>query len=599
LKIYFSESLKQITCEISKIGEKMPESGLEGNKQGDRNPESIGAPELEIRELEKRIQDADLPVQVKRKALMEARRLKLISPASAEYSLIHDYIDWLLSLPWNRSCAEEIDVEKLEKVLDREFFGQKKMKERIYEYFSIRQLKKDIQGSILCFVGPPGIGKTALARSIASALDRKFIRLSMAGSSSSQQIKGERFGLATGSPGVIIRNLKEAGCNNPLFLLEEVDKLGNGAPKGEVVSALLEALDSERNSSFIDDYLGLTFDLSHVFFIATAQSADEIPDALMEIFEIIEFTGFIEEEKLQIAKRYLIPAQIKRHGLTEREVKITDEAIKKIVREYTFEEGLRELQKEIETICRKCARLKASGSGNFWRISEENLADYLGTPLYIPEIAEKKPEVGVACGLAWTASGGDIMLIEGLRMKGNGQIFSTGQLGGIIRESIQTVHSYVRSKAQLLGISYQDFTNYDIHIHFPSEAIPKDGPSAGVTICLVIASVMSEKPIRNDLAMSGEVSLRGNILPVGGIKEKLSAARRVGIRKIILPKANLRNLPDLPEELLSDLEFIWVERMEEVFEIALIGFGKQKRMFEVIKREVEKAGRKKKQTRKS
>jgi ATP-dependent Lon protease len=577
----------------------MPEYRLEGNEQRGKSSERIDAQKSEFEELEKKIREAGLPFQVERKALIEKERLRLISPASTEYSLIHDYIDWLLSLPWVQGCVEEIDVEKLEKVLDKEFFGQKKMKERIYEYFSIRQLKKDINGSILCFVGPSGTGKTALAHSIASALDRKFVRLSVAGLSSSQQIKGERFGFTAGSPGMIMKNLKDAGCNNPLFLIEGVDKLGDGIPKGEVISVLLEALDPEHNPSFIDDYLGLTFDLSQVFFIATAQNVDEIPDALMEIFEIIEFTGFIEEEKLQIARGYLVPNQIKRHGLSEGEVKITDEAIKKIVREYTIEEGLRELQKEIEAICRKCARLKASGSGDFWRISAENLTDYLGTPLYIPEIAEKKPEVGVACGLAWTASGGDIMLIEGLRMRGSGQIFSTGQLGGIIRESIQTSHSYVRSKAQLLGINYQDFTNYDIHIHFPSEAIPKDGPSAGITICLVIASVMSEKPIRNDLAMSGEVSLRGNILPVGGIKEKLSAARRVGIRKIVLPTANQRNLPDLPEELISDLEFIWVERMEEVFEKALIGFGEQKKIFEVIKKEVEKAGRKKKTRRKS
>ncbi len=570
----------------------MPESKLDGSDQGAEDSARLNAQESAIGDLEKKIRGAGLPLQVERKALMEARRLKLISPASTEYSLIHDYIDWLLSLPWTQSCAEEIDVEKLEKVLNREFFGQKKMKERIYEYFSIRQLKKDIQGSILCFVGPAGTGKTALAQSIASALSRKFTRFSVAGSSASQQIKGERFGFPTGSPGIIIENLREAGCNNPLFLIEGVDKLGNGTPKGEVVSALLEALDPERNSSFIDNYLELTFDLSSVFFVATAQNIDQIPDALMEIFEIIEFTGFIEEEKLQIARRYLVPSQIKRHGLAERELEITDEAIKRIIREYTVEEGLRELLKEIETICRKCARMKASGSGDFWKITEDNLADYLGTPVYIPEIAEKKPEVGVACGLAWTASGGDIMLIEGLKMKGSGQIFSTGQLGGIIRESIQTAHSYVRSRAQLLGIRYQDFTNYDIHIHFPSEAIPKDGPSAGITICLVIASVMSEKPIRNDLAMSGEVSLRGNILPVAGIKEKLSAARRVGIKRIILPRVNQRNLPDLPEELIGDLEFIWVERMEEVFEKALIGFGKQKKIYEVIKREVEKEGRK-------
>jgi ATP-dependent Lon protease len=548
----------------------------------------------EIGNLNGKIQGAGLPLPVERKALLEAERLKFISPASSEYEMIREYIDYLISLPWTRSCAEEIDVEKLKRVLDQEYFGQKKMKEQICEYFSIRQLRRDIKGSILCFVGPAGTGKTSLAQSIALALNRKFVRLSLAGFSTSQEIKGERFGISSGYPGAILRLLKDAGCNNPLFLLEEVDNLGNGAPKGEVISALLEVLDPEHNSSFVDNYIGLTFDLSQVLFVATAKNPDDIPDAFLDYFEMIEFTGFIEEEKLQIARKYLLPSQLERHGLSEKELQITDEAIKKIIREYAIEEGLRNLQKGIEIICRKIAWMRASGSGDFWRITEENLTDYLGTPVYIPEIVGKKPEVGVACGLAWTASGGDIMLIEGLKMKGSGQVFSTGQLGGIIRETIQTAHSYVRSQAPFLGISYKDFTSYDIHLHFPSEAIPKDGPSAGLTITLVIASVMSEKPIRNDLAMTGEVSLRGNILPVGGIKEKLSAARRVGIKKIILPKANRRNLPDLPEELINDLEIIWVERMEEVFEKALVGFEEQKRILQVIEKEMKKINKRKK-----
>jgi ATP-dependent Lon protease len=548
----------------------------------------------EIERLRKRIQEAGLPFLAERKALLEVERLKLISFASGEFDLIWNYIDWLISLPWEKRCAGKIEVEKLERVLDKEYFGQKKMKERIYEYFAIRQLRKDIKGSILCFVGPPGTGKTALARSIALALDRKYVHVSVEGFTKNQEIKGERLGFLGGSPGAVIKNLREAGCNDPLFLIEDVDKLGNGTPKGEVISALLDTLDPERNFSFTDNYLALPFDLSEVLFIAKAHNTDEIPDALLDLLEIVEFTGFIEEEKLEIARRYLIPSQIKRHGLSEKEVQITDEAIKKIIREYAIEEGIRVLQREIIAICRKIARMRASGSGKIWKVYPENLTDYLGAPVYIPEITEKKPEVGLVCGLAWTPSGGDIMLIEGIKMRGSGQIFSTGQLGGIIRETIQTAHSYVRSQAPILGINPKDFTDYDIHIHFPREAIPKDGPSAGIAICLLIASVMSDKPIRNDIAMSGEMSLRGNILPIDGIKEKLSAARRVGIKKVILPKANQKSLPDLPEKLREELEFIWVERMEEVFEKALFGFEEQKRLYQVIEKEIKKLKKKKK-----
>ncbi len=552
----------------------------------------------EIERLRKRIQEAGLPFLAERKALLELERLKHISFASGEFDLIWSYIDWLISLPWEKSSAGGIDVERLEKVLDKEYFGQKKMKERIYEYFAIRQLKKDIKGSILCFVGPPGTGKTALARSIALALDRKYVRLNLEGITKRQEIKGERFGFLGGSPGAVIKNLREAGCNDPLFLIEGVDELGNGTPRGEVISALLDALDPEHNFNFIDNYLALPFDLSEVLFIAKAHNIDEIPDALLDLLEIVEFTGFIEEEKLEIARRYLIPSQIKRHGLSEKQVQITDEAIKKIIREYAIEEGIRILQREIIIICRKIARMRASGSGKIWKVYPENLKDYLGAPVYIPELTEKKPEVGLVCGLAWTPSGGDIMLIEGLKMRGSGQVFSTGQLGGVIRETIQTAHSYVRSQAPLLGINSKDFTDYDIHLHFPREAIPKDGPSAGIAICLLIASVMSDKPVRNDIAMSGEMSLRGNVLPVDGIKEKLSAARRVGIKKVILPKANQKSLPDLPERLREELEFIWVERMEEVFEKALFGFGEQKRLHRVIEKELEKLEKKKKNKKK-
>ncbi|MDH4222196.1 MAG: AAA family ATPase [candidate division Zixibacteria bacterium] len=546
----------------------------------------------EIKRLKEKIQKADLPVKVKRKAFLEVERLKLISPASGEYNLIWSYIDWIINLPWKNSSAGRIDVEKLEEVLDKEYFGQKKMKERIYEYFSIRKLRKEMKGSILCFVGPPGTGKSSLAKAIAQALKRKYLSLNVAGFTENRQLKGERNGFSGGQPGAVIKSLREAGCNDPLILLEGVDRIGNGVPKGEIISALLEILDPENNQYFIDSYLGLSFDLSRVLFIAKAHNAEEIPDALMDLFEMVEFTGFIEEEKLEIAKRYIIPSQIKIHGLSQKEVQITDGAIKKIIREYAIEEGIRVLQREIITIYRKVARMRASGEKVFWKILPQSLPKYLGTPVYIPDIAEKKPEVGLVCGLAWTPSGGDVMFIEGLKMKGSGQVFSTGQLGGIIKETIQTAHSYIRSQASLLGINSKDFTDYDIHIHFPREAVPKDGPSAGIAISLVIASVMSGMPIRNDMAMSGEVSLRGNVFSVSGIKEKLSAARRAGIKKVILPKDNQKSLPDLPQKLREEVEFIWVEKMEEVFENALIGFRKQEKLLKAIQKEVKKLKKK-------
>jgi ATP-dependent Lon protease len=527
-----------------------------------------------IGNLRDKIRKKTLPPEVENKVLFEAERLKLISPASAEYGTIRNHLEWILSLPWKKSPPQKIDIKKVEEILDKEYYGKRKVKDQILEYLSIKKLKKDLRGFSLCFCGPPGTGKTALAQILANALERKFARISIAGIRDEAEIRGHRMTYMGALPGKIIRSLRETGTSNPLILIEEIDRIGSQALRGEPTSALLEALDPELNSRFIDYYLGIPYDLSDVMFVTTATVEEEIPAHILDVVEVVPLTGFVEEEKIHIAKKFLIPHQLSRHGLTPRELKITDTALKKIIRQYAIETGLRNLQRQIQNICRKCAREKASKRKKCLRIDQDNLEKFLGAPIYIPDLARRKPEIGVVTGLAWTASGGDIMLIEALKMPGSGQVISTGQLGEQIRESIQTAHSFVRSMAQDLNINYDDFINYDIHIHFPSTAIPKDGSSAGCAISLVIASVMSEIPTRNDVAISGEASLRGRILPVMGIKEKVSAAARVGIKNIILPKSNEENISEVPEQIRKNVNFIWVERMEEVFKIGLVKKGR-------------------------
>jgi ATP-dependent Lon protease len=552
--------------------------------------------EKEVSELKEKITQASLPPHVEKQALLEAERLKLISTASAEYGMIRTHIEWMLSLPWVKESCGEIDIEKLETILTREHFGQEKVKEKILELFSIRKLKNDWKGIVLCFAGPPGTGKTSLGQSIAKALGRKFVRISVAGIRDESEIKGARLAYTEAMPGKILRSIREVGCGNPVMMIEQIDKMSSDLLKGEPSSALAEALDPEKNSNFRDNYLGVSYDLSDVIFVTTANIVDDIPGSILDLMEVIEFSGFIEEEKLEIAKKFILPVQLKKHGLTEQDLKFTDEALKKIIRQYTVEAGIKNLQREMESIFRRCAREKASlktrTSGKPFtscEITEENLEEYLGTPIYIPDIVPKKPEVGVAVGLAWTEAGGDLMLIEALKMKGSGQVIYTGQLGDVMKESIQAAHSFVRSKAEILGISYDDFTGHDIHVHFPSGSIPKDGPSAGITISLVIASVMSDKPIRNDVAMTGEVSLRGRVIPVAGVREKVSAAHRVGIRSIILPKGNENNLLDVPERIREETKFIFVERVEEVFRIALLDYDEnQKSIQQILKREIGK-----------
>jgi ATP-dependent Lon protease len=547
-------------------------------KSGDRE-ESIlikeelgeaGLQEKEVLTLKERIKVSSLPSYVEKQALLEVERLRLISTASAEYGMVRTHIDWLLSLPWVKEKCREVDIERLERILNEEHFGQEKVKENILQLLSVRKLKNDFKGIVLCFAGPEGTGKTSLALAIAKALERKFVKTSVAGARDDAEIKGTRSTYTEAFPGKILTAIKEAGCTNPLMMIEQIDKMAVENLKGDPSVALAEALDPDKNSAFFDNYLGVPYDLSDVIFVTSALVPDDIPVSLQDLMEIIEFSGFIEEEKLEIAKKFILPMLLKKHGLSERDLRFTDGALKKVIRQYTVEAGIRSLQREMETICRRCARAKASQSFTPFVVTIDNLEEYLGTPVYIPDIIPRQPEIGVAIGLAWTEAGGDLMLIEALKMRGSGQVIYTGQLGDVMKESIQAAHSYVRSKAEILGINYDDFSSHDIHIHFPSGAIPKDGPSAGVAVSLVIASVMSNKAIRNDTAMSGEVSLRGRLIPVAGIREKASAAHRMGIRHVILPKGNEKNLLDLPEKIRQETNFIFVERVEEVLKLALI-----------------------------
>ncbi len=558
-------------------------------KEARSRSKEAGLQEKEVAGLKEKIKEAPLPSYVEKQVLLEAERLRLISTASAEYGMLRTHIDWLLSLPWTKQRSREVDLRKLERVLTKEHFGQEKVKESILELFSIRKLKKNLKGIALCFAGPPGTGKTSLAQSIAKALGRKFARVSVAGIRDESEIRGTRSTYTEAFPGKILRSIKEAGCSNPVMMIEQIDKMATDLLKGEPSAALAEVLDPERNWNFLDNYLGMPYDLSDVIFVSTANMVDDIPGPVLDLVEVIEFSGFIEEEKLEIAKKFILPTQLKKHGLTEQDVRLTDQALRKVIRQYTVEAGIKSLQREMENICRRCARAKAFKGFIPCQITGENLEEYLGSPVYIPDIVPKKPEVGVAIGLAWTEAGGDLMLIEALKMRGSGQVISTGQLGQVMKESIQAAHSFVRSKAEILGINYDDFTTHDIHVHFPSGAIPKDGPSAGITISLVIASVMSNKPIRNDVAMTGEVSLRGRVIPVAGVREKVSAAHRVGIRFIILPRGNEKNLLDVPEKIRKETKFIFVERIEEVFQTALLDYDEnQKSVEEILRKEIGK-----------
>ncbi len=523
----------------------------------------------EVEEYREKIAQADLPNYVEEKMQKELDRLAKMPPMAAESSVVRNYLDWVLDLPWSRSTKDRIDLNLAETILDEDHYGLKKVKERILEYLAIRQLTKKIKGPIICFVGPPGVGKTSLGRSIARALKRKFVRISLGGVKDEAEIRGHRRTYVGAMPGRIIQGMKTAGSKNPIFLLDEIDKMSNDF-RGDPSSALLEVLDPEQNNTFSDHYIELPYDLSNVLFITTANVQHNIPRPLQDRMEIIEISGYTEEEKLQIALRHLLPKQIKEHGLTEQQIQFSEKAILRIIQEYTRESGVRSLERSLASLCRKAAKKIVSGETKKAKITAGNLESYLGGPRYHYGLAEAEPQIGLATGMAWTEVGGDTLVIEVSVYQGSGKLTLTGKLGDVMKESAQAAFSFVRSRAEMLQIKPEAFEKCDFHIHVPEGAIPKDGPSAGITIASSIASALTERRVRHDFSMTGEITLRGRVLPVGGIKEKVLAAHRAGIKEIVLPQENAKDLEDIPNNVKKQLTFHLVENMDQVLELVLL-----------------------------
>ncbi|MCJ7593165.1 MAG: endopeptidase La [Desulfobacterales bacterium] len=576
LTLFLNEEL-----EVSKIGQQIQNQVQKGIDKHQREyylkeqlkaiKKELGVEEQEpseIQELKKKLEKKGLPEVAYKVADKEIEKLSKMNPSSSEYMVSTNYLDWLLELPWSEGTRDKLKIKRAEKVLNRHHYGMEKVKKRILEYLSVRKLNPNHKGPILCLVGPPGTGKTSLGRAIAEAIGRKFVRISLGGVRDEAEIRGHRRTYVGALPGRIIHGLKKAGANNPIFMLDEVDKIGTDF-RGDPSSALLEVLDQEQNFSFSDHYLEVEFDLSKVMFITTANQLDTIPRPLLDRMEVLELPGYTEDEKTHIATKFLIPRQIKEHGLDSNQVSIRNSAVKKIIREYTREAGVRNLEREIGRICRGLARKIAEGEEQRFIITQNKVQEHLGFPRYTMDLCERTSVPGVATGMAWTPTGGDILFVEATMMPGHKSLVLTGQLGEVMKESAQAALSYLRSKAGNLGISEDFYRDHDLHIHVPAGAIPKDGPSAGVTILTALASLLTCRPIKPDMAMTGEVTLRGAVLPVGGIKEKVLAASRSGIKHVILPERNKNDLEEIPDKVKGNLSFHLVKRMEEVLDIAL------------------------------
>src|SRR5689334_785483 len=539
-------------------------------------------------ELRQKIESAGMPDDVKKEALKELGRLARMSPMAADYSVTRNYIEWLAVLPWSKSSGVEVDIPKAKEILDADHYDLKKVKDRILDYLSVRRLKPSMKGPILCFVGPPGVGKTSLGKSIARALGRKFVRLSLGGVHDEAEIRGHRRTYIGALPGQIIQGIRRADTNDPVFMLDEVDKLGRDF-RGDPSSALLETLDPEQNNSFRDNYLDVPFDLSKVLFITTANMLDPIPEPLRDRMEIIELQGYTEDDKVHIAERYLIRRQTDENGITMDQIEFPEESVRYVIRHYTREAGVSNLERQIGTICRKKARQIAEGKKDKLVVTPEIVREFLGGEKIRvdTEIAERTKRAGVAVGLAWTPSGGDILFIEATKMKGKGDFKITGQIQDVMHEYMQAGLSWVRSNARELGIGEDFFSNHDLHIHVPAGAIPKDGPSAGVTIVTALVSLLSDRRVRPYTAMTGEITLSGNVLPVGGIKEKTLAAKRAGVRDIILPAENKTNvIEDLTVEQLENLTVHYVKTIDEVLSLALPSSPREERQDEAEREKV-------------
>lgn len=524
---------------------------------------------VETDELQKKIKKAKMPAEARDSAQRELERLKQMSPASAEYTVSKTYLDWLLELPWEKQTKDRIDLKKAKKILDEDHYNLTDVKNRILEFLAVRKLRKDGKSPILCFLGPPGVGKTSLGRSIARAVGRQFVRFSLGGVKDEAEIRGHRRTYIGAMPGKIIQELRRCQSRNPVFMLDEIDKIGQDF-RGDPASGLLEVLDPAQNCTFNDHYIDIAFDLSQVMFIATANDLSPIPPALLDRMEVLRLPGYIAEDKVEIARRYIVPRQIKENGLKPADISIPDEIIHQVVTSYTWESGVRNLERELANICRKVARKKAEGNKKPTRMTSETLVEFLGPQKIFPEMARRENEVGIATGLAWTQAGGEILFIEARLMHGSRGLQLTGQLGAVMKESAQAAMSFIRSKSKELNVPPSVFDKVDVHIHIPSGATPKDGPSAGVTIATCLASLFTGRPVRSDIAMTGEITLRGKVMPVGGIREKVVAARRAGIKMVLLPLLNRNDLEDVPEYVKKSLQFHFVDHIDEVLPIALM-----------------------------